>query len=247
MRAVRSRFYRNAICGIFAVILLVCGWLTPIHLRGVDIAVIQAAAQKSPPTETPRINAGWLGTVNGSVAPFLIQRENREKALGLLEASQSPAVQELLRCRALTNTVLFPPSSSASGQAFDVAVAICGTLVKDGQLTQAMTDAIQNSATMANRGGDPQPVEEILMDELSLGQRFDWQQLVVFNSRIDNPRTLAVLAATARNAGDQLPSLLFSGGHVAKADGSRPLPFQLQSNRTARFGHDREIRPRRRG
>ena len=37
-----------------------------------------------------------------------------------------PAVQELLRCRALTNTVIFAPSQSASGQAMDTALAFAG-------------------------------------------------------------------------------------------------------------------------
>src|SRR5512135_2141121 len=59
---------------------------------------------------------------------FVVRLENRDRVLELLRASKSPAVQELLRVRALTNTVLFPPSSSASGQALDAALSLCGLL-----------------------------------------------------------------------------------------------------------------------
>jgi hypothetical protein len=141
------------------------------------------------------------------VVPFLIQRANREKALDLLSRSGSSVVHELLRCRAVTNTVLFPPSSSASGQAYDVATAITGFLAQDGNLTPALTDAIESRAATAGRGGDSEPLEEILMDEMSLGDRFDWRHLMIFNDRIKEPNTLAVLAAAARNAGGQLAAL----------------------------------------
>ena len=66
---------------------------------------------------------------------FIVRQKNREAALDLLRASTSPTVQELLRCRGLTGTTLFTPSQSASGQAFDVAVATCGLLVEEGRLT----------------------------------------------------------------------------------------------------------------
>ena len=131
----------------------------------------------------------------------------RQKSLALLGRSQLTVAQTLLRCRALTNTVLFPPSSSASGQAFDVAVAICGLLADGNHLTPGLSSVILTRADAAIQGGSSQPIEEILMDEMSLARRFDWSQLVTFNYRIEEPQTLAVLAASARNAGDQLPVL----------------------------------------
>ncbi len=215
MRASRSRFLWGLFCILCAAVMLTCGWLMPSHLNAVDTAVIQSAGRNSPATGARGVApaplaGGMAGPESQPVTPYLIRPENRDRALDFLHASQLPAVQQLLRCRALTNTVLFPPSSSASGQAFDAAVAVCGLLLDGGHVAPAMGDAILAQATAANRGGDPAPIEEILMDELSLGQRFDWGHLVAFTSRIEEPQTLATLADSARNAGDRLPVLYSS-------------------------------------
>jgi hypothetical protein len=213
MKTRGNRFWWSA-CGlVIALLLLLCGWLVPIHLRAVDTAVIQDAGRlPSASAPTMRLSgreARLLGSETEPATAFLIRRENRRNAVALLNASPSPAVQELLRCRDLTNTVLFPPSSSPAGQPFDAAVAICGLLLDGGQLTQGLEKAILTRATAAVQGGDPQPIEEILMDEMSLGQRLDWSHLLIFTSRIEDPHTLAVLAASVRNAGDHVP-IIFS-------------------------------------
>ena len=140
---------------------------------------------------------------------FIVGQKNREAALDLLRASTSPTVQELLRCRTLTGTTLFPPSQSASGQAFDVAVTTCGLLVEEGRLTTGLGDNIFKLASAANRGGSSQPLEQVLMDLMSLGRRFTWDQLVAFTGRIEDAGTLHVLADQVRDAGAQLP-VLFS-------------------------------------
>ena len=140
---------------------------------------------------------------------FLVGQKNREAALELLRASTSPTVQELLRCRELTGTALFPPSQSASGQAFDVAVTTCGLLVEEGRLTTGLGDNIFKLASVANRGGGSQPLEQVLMDFMSLGRRFNWDQLVAFTGRIEDAGTLHVLADQVRDASGQLP-VLFS-------------------------------------
>lgn len=189
--------------------MLLCGWLVPIHLRAIDIAVIQAAGKNStaqPSSET--IPAPALDFGRDHVAPVLVRSENRERMLAMLAESPQPAVQELLRCRSLTKTALFPPSSSASGQAIDVAIATTGLLLDSGSVAPALSDAILNRATAGVGGESSQPIEEILMDEMSLAQRLDWRQLVVFNRRIEDPQTLALLTGFARNAGNQLPVLL---------------------------------------
>lgn len=181
----------------------------PIHVRAFDIAVIQRAGRDSAPIPKDE------SVGQQPVTPFLIHLANREKALKRLQGSDSPVVQELLRCRNLTNTVLFPPSSSAAGQAFDVAVSICGLLVEEGQLTPNLRDSIQARATSADRGGDPQPIEEILMDAMSLGERLDWVHLAIFTAQINDPQTLTTLAEAARTAGPQLP-VLFSAVEASK-------------------------------
>ena len=140
---------------------------------------------------------------------FIIRQKNRERTLEMMGVSPNPAVQELLRCRELTATTLFPPSSSASGQAFDAALSIGGLLLAEGRLTTGLSDDIFKLASTANRGGNSQPLEQVLMDLMSLGRRFNWDQLVAFTGRIEDAATLHALADQVRDAGSQLP-VLFS-------------------------------------
>jgi hypothetical protein len=147
-------------------------------------------------------DAGWE-----SFTAFAVREQNRQVMLEYLNDSHQAAVQELLHSRALTNTVLFSPSQSASGQAFDTAVATSGFLIDGGYLTQGLDDDLLQRATTANQGGDPQPLEQALMDMLSLGERFNWNQLVTFAGRIDNAATLHALAGQVRSADSQLPTL----------------------------------------
>ncbi len=142
---------------------------------------------------------------------FLVRLENREKALQFLAASQNPVVSTLLRSRSLTNTVLFSPSLSSSGQAFDTAVAVVGLLLEEGQLTKGLSDTILALAAEANRGGNPQRLEQVLLDFMSLGQRFNYEQLVAFTGRIDDAETLRLFADQARQAGRRLPRLFAVG------------------------------------
>ena len=76
------------------------------------------------------------------VTTLVIQAANRQRVLTYLEATGSPAVRELLGARSLTNTVLFPASASASGQAFDAAVSVCGLLLAGDHLTPGLRDTV---------------------------------------------------------------------------------------------------------
>ena len=138
---------------------------------------------------------------------FIIRQKNRDTALAALNRSSTLAVQGLMRSRSLTKTVLLPPSSSASGQAFDAAVSVCGLLSDDGHLTTRLNRGIATLAERANQGGNTRPLEEVLMDFLSLGERFNWDQLVAFVAQIPDPETLHQLAGEARAAGTNLPVL----------------------------------------
>jgi hypothetical protein len=131
---------------------------------------------------------------------FIVRREQREKALAFLHNSSNSAVQELLRCRELTNTVHFSPSASASGQALDAAIDIGGLLVEEGQLTEWMHGVLLKAAAEANHGGSTEPMELVLLDLTSLGQHFNWGQLARFVSRIKDPETLRVLADQVRSS-----------------------------------------------
>ena len=256
--------------------LLLCGLLTPVHLRAVDASVLAKAGQRTPAlveqgltlvahkaigpaqlllqaaqTETVP-NHGKLGLAVTNLAteqpdllvfgvseprfenlfshstpasqPFaalVLRLDNRERLLDFLRASHRTSVQELLACRALTNTAIFPASSSSSGQAFDAAVSICGLLLEQDRLSKGLADAVIDRSKYANQGGNPQALEQILMDLLSLGQRFNWGQLAAFVGQINDPETLRLLANQVRNAGDHTPvvfsAVLVSGDSAGVA------------------------------
>jgi len=152
------------------------------------------------------------------VTEIIIQRANRVAGLKLLQASTCPAVRELLRCQELTNTVIFPPSSSASGQAMDASIVICGLLLAEYHLTPALSNEVSILAASANRGGSSGPLEQVLLDFLALGQRFNWSQLTVFTAKIEDASTLHWLANDVRKADNKLPvlfSAVFMSGNPA--------------------------------
>jgi hypothetical protein len=144
-----------------------------------------------------------------SFSGFIVQRHNREKALAHLQKSSSSEVQDLLRCRSLNHTVLLPPSSSESGQAFDAVVAECGLLLEGNHLSAGLVGQISAQAAQANGGNGSQPLEQSLMDFGSLGEHLNWDQLTAFVAEIPDAATLHQLAAQMDSAGERLP-LLFA-------------------------------------
>jgi hypothetical protein len=138
-----------------------------------------------------------------------VRLENREKVLELLKASPKSLIQELLQTRTLTNTVVFSPSGSSSGQAYDAAIGVCGLLLTENELSSTLTKALSTAASSANQGGNPQPLEELLFDFMSLGQRLNWTQLAEFSSQIEDPQTLRLFGERVRKTEEHIP-LLFS-------------------------------------
>ncbi|HEV2390920.1 MAG TPA: hypothetical protein VG146_01015 [Verrucomicrobiae bacterium] len=136
---------------------------------------------------------------------WIIRQQNRQTVLELLKASSRPVVQELLQCRTLTNTTIFSPSQSASGQALDAAIGLCGLLLEEGQLTSGLNHTVTALAQQANRGQGSLPLEHLLLDLMSLGQRFNWSQLVVFVRPIQDAETLRLFSNLVRQADRQLP------------------------------------------
>ena len=158
-----------------------------------------------------RVRTARVTERGGETMPFtefMIRPDNRDKTLRRLQASFLPSVQALLECRVLTNTVVFPPSSSGAGQAFDAAVCICGMLELEGRLTTSLRDSVTALATRAGQGGNPQPLEEVLIDFISLGERLDWDRLAAVVEHVDSPATLRRLTGAVRNAGQHLPVLV---------------------------------------
>jgi len=137
---------------------------------------------------------------------YVIRLENRERVLGILSTSRKLGVQELLLVRTFTNTSIFPPSSSGAGQALDAALSICGLLMETGHMPAELSNSIVAMVVSAARDGKSQPLEQVLLDLMSLGQRFNWGQLVVFLRNIQDPETLRLQGNLVRRAGDQLPA-----------------------------------------
>jgi len=160
--------------------------------------------------------------VNSAFTDFVIRQENRDAALARLERSPNVAVQELMRNRSLQDTVIFSPSQSAAGQAFDAAVTVTGLLLDGGYLTAGLSGEVLNLATQANHGNGSRPVEEVLLDFTSLGQRLNWDQLTAFVAHVPDAETLHRLADEARKADGRLPVLFaaveLSGRPVAVTD-----------------------------
>jgi len=145
---------------------------------------------------------------------FLIQTANREKVLDFLNGSGLVEVRQLLQCRALTNTTLFSPSQSSSGQAWDAALALTGLLMHERRLQASLHETLARLAADANRGASSEPLEQALLDLMSLGQRFNWLQLAVLVEHIGDTQTLGKVAHLARKAEARLP-LLFSAVYLS--------------------------------
>ena len=139
---------------------------------------------------------------------YVVRLDNRERLISRLAVSrQAPAaVQELLRVRSITNTVLIPPSQSTAGQALDAAICVCGLLLDGKHLSPGLSNTVYALSALANRGKS-EPLEQMLLDLMSLGQRFNWGQLVVFVGEIQDTETLRRQAHLVRLAEQALPEL----------------------------------------
>ncbi len=153
---------------------------------------------------------------------FLVREENRARVFALLHVSSRPLARELLLARSITNTTIFSPSDSATGQPFDAAVAVCGLLLEEGHLNVGLSNSIFVYAIDANHGGTPQRLEECLLDLMSLGQRFNWGQLVAFIKDIKDPNSLRVLTQFVRRTDPQAPAKPDSDPDLGHLDLSGP-------------------------
>jgi hypothetical protein len=157
----------------------------------------------------PTFAADAPATTNLSLTEFLVREENRARALELLRVSTNLLAQELLHYRSATNTVIFSPAQSASGQALDTSISLCGLLVEEGHLNTNFYQALFQAAFDSNRKPNSPALEQALLDLMSLGQRLNWGQLTEFISRVQDGETLRLLANLVRKAGPSpLPATL---------------------------------------
>ena len=145
----------------------------------------------------------------------MIRQRNREAILKKLESSQNPLVQRFLEFRSVTNTTVFPPSSSASGQALDAALAIAGSLVQQSKFSPVFSNSVYSLAQAAVQGAKTESFEQILLDLMSLGQRLTWDQLTLFVAPIQDPEVLRLQSNLLRKEVAPLP-VLFSAVELSQ-------------------------------
>jgi hypothetical protein len=277
-----NRWTWFVICIVFGLLLMVCGWLMPVHLRAVEAPLLRQAGRNTPSLTsrgTDLLRGGELGaaemflrapaqlkkhevetladavdttarqfpvdeawgvadpTLNNyfpaapvpgeALSDFVVHEENRKKALEFLEKSQQPAVRELLQTRNLAKLTTFAPSQEAGGEAFDAAVVMVGVLLDQQALAPGLRSDISTAALAANRGGNTVPLEQMLMDFISLGQRLNWGQLNAFLRKTESISVLNDQVDAVRSAGGDLPVLFaateLSGEPKAVADYAKNL------------------------
>jgi hypothetical protein len=136
----------------------------------------------------------------------------------------------VLLIRQLTNTVLFPPADSSSGQVLDAVIVLAGLLLQGDHLAPSLQDEIFKLASQANQKQDSQPMERALLDLLSLGMRLDWAQVTLFVDQIEDLQTLGHLALLARENEDQL-AVLFAAVHLSGQPGA-VASYLMEFNQT---------------
>ena len=198
---------------------------------------------------TPLLDKVDLGQGNAAdplpAIDVLTRRVAREKALGFLQTSRRPGVQQILQNRILTNTVHFPAAATSGGQALEAAILSAALLNQGDYLTPSFRDAFEWLSMRANKGDNSASLELVYLDLLSLGRRLDWVSLTELMKQVEDLAALRDLAEAIRANEDSAAHIcsaaLLSGraGGVAKylarfpETGLNDLNFALRSGRGA--------------
>jgi hypothetical protein len=160
------------------------------------------------------------------IIDLLLAQNERNTLLDALRHSRRPGVLEILQTRALTNTVLFPPATSASGQPLDATIAVTALLFQQDALAGPLRESIQALVAKANQGVMVQPLEEIYFNIHALGKRLDWGQLTDLIRRVPNAEALRETAQLVQEKEQSLP-ILFSAIHFS--DSAHPVRLYLDA------------------
>jgi hypothetical protein len=139
------------------------------------------------------------------IMTVLVSRQALDASSAALRQSRRPAVLEILRTRELTNTAIFPPASSPSGQPLEATIALAGLLYQQDHFTAGLRQEIEATVGAANRGGDVQALENIYLDLLALGKRLNWNQLVHLLGHVPDSEGLRTTARMWRERESDLP------------------------------------------
>lgn len=169
----------------------------------------------------------WLDRVVGSVVPdptgqppavltWLMPEGTRAALLRPLEESTHPATMALVACRALKETSLLPPVSSASGQPLDAALMLSGALVESGRIHPMLMLELERGAVSAVQGQGSVALEAALLELLAAARRLNWEQLATLVERCEDRGSLQSLVAAAGSEGaDWAPlisAIVLNGG-----------------------------------
>jgi hypothetical protein len=106
-----------------------------------------------------------------------------------------------MRCRTLEKAALFPPVPSASGQPFDAALILSGTLVEVGRIHPMLMLEWERGAMAAFRDQGSATFEAGLLELLAIARRMDWEQLATLMERMEDRASLQTLVAAAGDEG----------------------------------------------
>jgi hypothetical protein len=150
------------------------------------------------------------------IVDLLVSQTTRDALMETLRHSRRPGVLDILQTRELTNTTVFPPARSASGQPLDAAIATTALLFQHDDFATGLRTSIQEAVSKANHGGEVQPLEAIYMDMLALGKRLNWGQLVDVIRWVPDLAGLQGTAELVRDKEAQLP-VVYSAIHVSES------------------------------
>ncbi|MFO1501472.1 MAG: hypothetical protein U1G07_24300 [Verrucomicrobiota bacterium] len=201
------------------------------------LAATLAAAEKAHPTwKLWGGQALYLDTVldramsatnlqSTPVVDVLVPEATRRELMEAMDRSQRPGVVEILKTRDLTNSVVFPPVRSPSGQPLDATIAMTALLFQQDHFPSGLRNSIQMLVAAANRGTNLQPLEPIYLDLLSLGKRLNWGQLVHLLKRVPDTNALENVATLIREQEAHLP-VVYSAMHCV--DNARTVAAYLE-------------------
>lgn len=157
---------------------------------------------------------GQVPPAGDTVIEVILPEPQRAAMARYLGSLRRADVQELLRTRAIRNTLLFPPVGSASGHALDATVLLTGLLLQAEAFHPTLRQQIEELAVAANRTGDTAQLELWCLNLTSLAKRLSWDQLLAFISGVRDLAGLRELTRAITATPGELP-VIFSALQLA--------------------------------
>lgn len=180
------------------------------RLWGAPALYLERIFERNPPT---------TNRASQAIIDILIPRGARETVWTTLRDSRKPGVLEIVKTRDLTNTVVFPPAKSASGQPLDATIALTALLLQQDQFAAPLRGAIESLVFNSTHGSPVEPLEMVYLDLLALGKRFNYGQLVELLRHIPDTNSLQQAAQVLRQPETSVP-IVYSAIHLVESSQS---------------------------